>query len=95
MKNDMSSKLGIIDKIIRAIQRLGPLGIFVVNMIFVLVLAYICANWEGTSPNIRKFLQISIILLAFISVLLLPFLYLVFKYIDRIINPRIKDKSEK
>ena len=88
MGNDTGSKWARLGELLSKVSTLGTLGIFVVNFLFVLALAYIYAKWDEISDSVSKFAQIAIIVLAFICIMLVPFIYLIFRYVDEIIIPR-------
>jgi len=95
MKVDIEPELKSATRILNRLSKLGTLGIFVVNAVFVLGLAIICCRWEGTSPSMKGFLQASIAVLALVCLLLVPFVYALLRIVDAMIVPRLRSAAEK
>ena len=66
------------------LSKTGIWGIFALDMMLVVALAKIFKDWQGDDQIVFKW---AILALFIISVLIVPFIYLACKYIDRRINP--------
>jgi hypothetical protein len=80
-------ELAKLTKLLSRQSKLGTSSLFGLNVLLVLGLAKYCASWTNSSSDVSKFIQISIIVLAFGCLLLIPVTYWLFRHIDKTTIP--------
>ncbi len=92
MKINFEKDLKTINKTLTKLSNLGALGVFLLNVVFVLVLAVIYRFWKGIRPAVLSFVQVAIIIFAFASLIFAFYVYLTYKRVDRpIISKEISE----
>ncbi len=92
MKIDFKKDLETVNRTLTKLSNLGALSVFLLNIVFVLLLAAIYQSWKGMRPAVSSFVQVAIIVFAFTSLIFAFYVYLTYKRVDRpIISKEINE----